>query len=683
MLVRIEPCPSFIAAPGVDLWRRQLFCRGGQSNKSPSRSTTYKITHHTPPSLLRNLSTEKTARARKKFMPQPLTYQVLQQKAFDRAAGGEGAVGAVRGRVSTLNRVLKLLGLEDGAEIGPEMRAGYRATEDAWVSHLTAQDQPARHISNMRSNLGWWRRLVIEIDRENNLRDGVDTPFQQAVKSLFESHPVKRVAKFTEVPHDMIYGWLRGKIPRRSNYPALRRIEAFFALERDHLIRLLAAESTPRYGESSGTNGTTIAYRERLKTVTREAINLSEAGETLLQEWRDLIAHKVSPHTRLVRNLPWRVTSDMPHRTLGWYASTPDNKYVPSASAYWHMFRPYFGYVYREHVGYGKVLPPNAQPSLAWLVLPDLLRRFVDLRLQGAETMHAGISVFLGYVMTLLRPGNGYVWQMSSLQRHLPERSRTWSEQCGEAFAAAEQMVAHYKNKKKPSRNPFEPIQDVIALRNPLDAIVDMLNRMRADKPRTGGLWEAVWARDILLIQILATIPLRAKNLRELTWTPDNRGNLYQQPDGSWHIRIEKNHFKNVAGAAGDRIFDVPVPQSLWKSIQSYLRQFRPLLVGQHACRRVFVTRESVARGKSWSDLNRRVEHLTRRFLWKCPGIGPHAFRHIVATSILRAAPGNFGLAAMVLHDRPATVEASYAFTKSGDASAEIQKLLGATHRQL
>jgi len=28
MSVRIEPSPSFIAAPGVDLWRRQLFCGG-------------------------------------------------------------------------------------------------------------------------------------------------------------------------------------------------------------------------------------------------------------------------------------------------------------------------------------------------------------------------------------------------------------------------------------------------------------------------------------------------------------------------------------------------------------------------------------------------------------------------------------------------------------------------------
>ena len=35
MSVRIEPSPSFIAAPGVDLWRRQLFWRGGQ----PTRDT--------------------------------------------------------------------------------------------------------------------------------------------------------------------------------------------------------------------------------------------------------------------------------------------------------------------------------------------------------------------------------------------------------------------------------------------------------------------------------------------------------------------------------------------------------------------------------------------------------------------------------------------------------------------
>ena len=615
-------------------------------------------------------------------MPQPLTYQILKQTALDKVTRGEASAGSTRGRLSTLDRVLKLLGITADAEIGPELRSSFRSTENAWVSHLTAEGQPMRHVSNMRSNLVWWRNVVIEIDRDRNLRDGVATPFQQAVKSLFEKHPVKRVARLTDVPHDMIFGWLHGKVPRRSSYPALRRVETFFSLERDHLITLLGDKFNPSQLQQNGTNLSTIAYRARLKAATGKRSSLSRIGAVLRQEWAALIEHKTSPHTSLERGLTWRVTTDMPHRTLSWSASTPEGKYVPSASAYWLLLSGYFGYVEREHVGFGKALPEGSEPSLAWLALPELIRMYVDMRMQDAETMHMGTRVFLGYVMTLLRPVTGYVLQTSSLQQRLPPQQRTWTEQCAEAFASAKKITAYYKNKHKPSRDPFEPIRDVLALRNPLDAVVDMLARMRAERPRTGGLREASWVRDILLIQLLATVPLRAKNFRELTWTPDNRSDLYQKPDGSWHIRLDKNRFKNVAGAAGDRIFDMPVPEPIWKSIQAYVRQYRPLLCGRHATNRVFVTKLSAAKGEAWAELNGRVEILTKKFLWKSPGVGPHAFRHIVATSILRASPGNYGLAAMVLHDRVETVEASYAFTKSGDAAEAVGELLGSSYKR-
>jgi hypothetical protein len=43
--------------------------------------------------------------------------------------------------------------------------------------------------------------------------------------------------------------------------------------------------------------------------------------------------------------------------------------------------------------------------------------------------------------------------------------------------------------------------------------------------------------------------------------------------------------------------------------------------------------------------------------------------RHIVATHIIKTTDGNYILAALALHDKPATVEASYAhlLTKYGD----------------
>src|SRR5690606_29694344 len=64
--------------------------------------------------------------------------------------------------------------------------------------------------------------------------------------------------------------------------------------------------------------------------------------------------------------------------------------------------------------------------------------------------------------------------------------------------------------------------------------------------------------------------------------------------------------------------------------------------------------------GSVWKGLNRRFETLTRRYLHGCPGVGPHSFRHIVATAVIKRT-GSFTAAALILHDREETVRAHYA----------------------
>ena len=105
-----------------------------------------------------------------------------------------------------------------------------------------------------------------------------------------------------------------------------------------------------------------------------------------------------------------------------------------------------------------------------------------------------------------------------------------------------------------------------------------MTARMVACKPVTGGVDEAIWARDLLLIRLITSNPLRAKNLKLLTYKPDNTGNLYKKDDGSWNIWIDKKAFKNVKGAAGDQDYDIPVTANVWPIIEEYINVYRPML---------------------------------------------------------------------------------------------------------
>ena len=650
------------------------------------QSTGYEREHNITASLLVHLRGDSKQRGQQLRCPMKteITYQQLIEAATREVELGRASGPGHRGRVATLERALRTLGLNGDCAVGPEMRGRYAATERSFASTLKTEGVQARNLSNQISHLRWWRRHIVAVDKEFALQSGNPTPFQSALKSALGRFPVKRVARQTSVSHDRIFGWLKGKIPRKSSYPEVRRVERFLGLERDALIRLLGDRSSVA-DIHAWTEVPEIEYRKRLREATRSGIGLGDPGPQLKAEWADLIVHKTGIDTVLERSEAWRTSPHPPHRKVDWYCLDETGAYVPTAGSYWHILRYYLAYVRREMCGECDALPMDAPVTLAWFVLDDAISRYVKFKMGGAETMHQGVRVFLGYAMTLLRKGTGYVRQRNDLQLQLPltYQMRTWDELCDKAMATCQKVVERYKDLHAPSRNPHEPIRSVLGMSSPLDAVVDMLNRMRAEMPVSGGVREASWMRDIVLMQVLASVPLRAKNLRELTWKGDGNGQLYQRSDGSWHIRVPKHFFKNFKGAARDREFDTPLPPSTWRSVTAYIRQYRPLLLRGHENQRVFITTETARKNCAWADLGKRVSDITRRFLWNCPGVGPHAFRHIVATAILRADPGNFQLAAMVLHDRADTVEARYAWTKSGDAARRVEEVLGPVLKRL
>ncbi|WP_144636049.1 hypothetical protein [Bordetella genomosp. 13] len=207
--------------------------------------------------------------------------------------------------------------------------------------------------------------------------------------------------------------------------------------------------------------------------------------------------------------------------------------------------------------------------------------------------------------------------------------------------------------------------------------MADMISRMKSCRPGTGCIEEALWARDLVLIKLMASNPLRAKNLKLLTYHADNSGNLYRKPDGSWHIRIDRHAFKNANGAARSRPYDMPIAQSVWADLERYLKVFRPMLPNASAVNYVFLSRRPSAKPGPWSTLNTRVFNLTKAYLWGSAGIAAHGFRYIVATAILKQAPGAWDAAAAVLHDEVETVKAHYAHLRNSDSGTYVHSLLG------
>jgi hypothetical protein len=295
------------------------------------------------------------------------------------------------------------------------------------------------------------------------------------------------------------------------------------------------------------------------------------------------------------------------------------------------------------------------------------MERYVKWRIaRSGGKVHGGITRVLNDVKSLLNPTTGYItqsWSVFGAKLGIASEE-VWRSICQDSYLAARAKAADFAEVAKPNRDPFAPIESILMLANPLEGVVDAIKRMDAARPSTGGLTEALWARDRLLMALLASNPLRKKNLQLLTYLPNGKGHLRKE-DGMWRICIPKEEFKNERGAAKDRDYRMPVRQELWADIERYIANYRPLIAHPESSY-FFVS--SAAGSLPWKSLARHFADLTKRYFWEYPGVGPHAMRHIVATSILKARPNDVATAAWALHDKEATVRANYAHLRSDDA---------------
>jgi integrase len=363
-----------------------------------------------------------------------------------------------------------------------------------------------------------------------------------------------------------------------------------------------------------------------------------------------------------------------------------DGREVASARMAWAKTSAYLGWLGLPPASGGMAMPRDELDTLAWLVVPNYLEKFLDWTATRAGKRNQGTIHFLAWIAALVRPRTGYLRQRPELLTTLPTQYHfeDWENLCHRQFELTEQLVAAYYKEIEVSRDSFAPIKHIIEMRQPMDAIVDMVRRMRADRPISTPWREALWSRDIVLIKLLSCLALRRRNFAHLTWRADNTGDLHQRSDKSWWIRLPKSKFKNTHGAAGEAVYDCQIHPSAWRDIERYLFKDRQSLM-RHPTDLLFLTRESGANEQHvpWADLSRRVHVLTANYIPRCAGFGSHAFRHIIATSILKADGGDYKTVAKILNDRVATVEKHYDGLRSNDAAQRMGQLLHAQFAQM
>jgi len=593
---------------------------------------------------------------------------------------------------SALTGFLKDLGLQANEPVGGTLRTTYYRNRSGHLERLRASGRSDAYIANRKSLLTHWRSLLLDLDRAEAGREGIATPLQQALAEIFSPEvKVRPVARATGIPVASLNRWRTGASLRRGSEQHLGALERYFGMTPGSLVDLLPAAQRSHQPSAPPVAGVN-EYRQRLAVAMRAPYLLKPAGviDELRQEWVGLVAFKTASNTLL---LDTKSNDSDDSRRVWALAATPaaqtptswvDHIYgrpCRTAGMTFSVLSAFIGWLQLPVERGGRGMSPDSAQTLAHLSDTGLLAAYVNWRIAKADqVVGSSGAMILKLAKAVCNAEHGYLRARPDIGRRVNiSDSIAWAQRCDDAIAFLNGALAKLARRQTRSRHPFEPIRAILDLPNPMDGIADAMARMDADRPVGGGLAEAIWARDRLLMTLTASNPLRARNLRELTYRPDNTGQLHKDTAGGWRIFIKKELIKNRNGVAGDTDYDMPVQPAVWPHIERYLRRFRGQIASAGNAH-VFVSTETPD-GEMLS-LNRRFETLSGRYFWGCRRVGPHSMRHIVATAIIKAT-GNFLAAALVLHDREATVRKHYGHLQNGDGARWLDQALGNTFRRM
>ena len=514
----------------------------------------------------------------------PLTYAKLLERQSQLSSSGQLNPQTAANRATALKLFLKANHLQMNDVVGLEMRPNYPLAIQALVEMLREESRSDRSISNTRSAMNAWKRDVIADDTQRSLQSESATPFLVALRRLLENHSICNISRQCRVSKHMLYGWLRGKAPRASSAIYIRRLEAFFGVERDSLVQLAGIKGNSRPRKKVGV-APANPYREKLCNFSGQRYCLKPATESPLRtQWADFVRYKTALMPALQRSNLGRWTFsqlNVIRASDSNWATFIDGAEVPTAKVAWSQTTSYLGWLALPKEKGGMGIDANELQTLAWLVVPNQIEAYLAwcINRSGGKVSRF-TTTFLGYVSSLVRPQVGYLRQQNSFQKLLPEAfgSQDWDDMCEEQFKYVSRLQRAYASEVTSSRDAFEPIRSVLSLEQPIEAIADMVQRMRLDRPNGTPQEEAIWARDIFLIKLLISNPLRLRNLATLTWSagninghhPNDKASLYQQVDGSWSLFVPKAQFKNRKSKAMKN-YDSPVHQSVWIDLERYI----------------------------------------------------------------------------------------------------------------
>lgn len=589
----------------------------------------------------------------------------------------------VRNHLTALRGLLRSIKKSETMTIGSELTTGFaQCVKD----HLASAALSERSKSDRRSLLTAWKSTFEQMKdapdsivrgRERRTADAFtseQTPFEKGLKSALKAAKLtpKTAARLAKVSTSALSRWSRGALPNERSAHTLDKVDVVLGLAPGTLTSLLRetqAAHAPTHGNT---------YRERIKHTPKLSytLKMKDISPQLLTEWRMLFEHKTKIYNKgLLRQAGGRWSMADVHTAAR--SATPinstGNRVAASADILWSHVSKFLGFIRLPENITGYSFFPGEADSLAWLAVPEAVEAYLEFQTERSGGLkHGGHRVFCSQIAALTNPAHGYLVQSPDFAARIPARvtqNRPWEELCGETFRMANAWKA---DSDDVSRAPEAPLQFFLTQAAPLAPIFGAMRKLREQASKAAGdsVAEAIARRDEVLIGFLVSNPLRAKNVKALSYKADNTGNVYQTHLGDWRIRIPGRQFKNQK-RVGKTLYDVPVAHWLSKIIDDYVRHFRNrLIAGAPDSGYFFVSSHG---GGIFKSLNNHIYALTKALIPQCGGISPHAFRHLVATDWLMTHPNDFLTVAELLNDTLAVVLKDYVHLKKDIAFSRYE----------
>lgn len=626
-------------------------------------------------------------------------FAITYKRLKERVTAIQVAKGVSRQQVmnfaSALNGWMRALSLTDATLVGVEMTSNFDAFflqhQDRLlerVARRTARDQA--------ENLLTWRRHFDECREIDTLPDD----FKSALNALFVASGLSKadLSRVAGVSATTIHAWLAlENLPVPSSAAAVGRLEAALKVPDGTLLNRLPGRKYSRYARTvkeSGSLQTAWGKKrtEEKKILGAYAIPLTGA---IHSQWLDLIDFKTDGYRDGgAKQNTWRIkpaTETGSRISKAMVAST--GAICATAAANWAGISAYLGFLHLK-APQGKGLPADEVSTLAWLIHFGHLMDFVRwLTTRAGGKIHNGIPKFLDDVKCMLRPQTGFVWARPELANTLPnpdailgrgyalldreQQASRWQEVCAAIHLKVRDRVKAIRGRERiwRSRDPREPIASILASSSPLKVLLKFVQAVESNPPPlVHHRSYIVWLRDVVLLKMIVSNPLRASHFPLLRYLPSNKGNLYQGSQGDWRLRFTSADFKNEKGAA-NHDYDVAVEPSVAPWIARYLAEARPHSIGAAECDFFFLPfvlgpkrgertdgDYDTSKGGMWTSeaMSRRMRVLTQQYVPDTPGFCTHAFRHIIATDHLKRHPGDYPTVAKLLHDKLETVLREY-----------------------